>query len=99
MHAVRLNRSAHAPTELVSTKRRLLHLKNILGVERLVAKELEDISPEVVRAGFGDHLDDTGGCQSVLRLILYVADFEFLDGIFREILARFAILRPVVDHA
>src|SRR5206468_8050010 len=68
------------------------------GGQRRVAKEHQARAVHLVGAGLGHDRYQTAGRQAVLRLVGRGRDFELLDRVHREVLARLAHLRPrVVD--
>src|SRR5690606_11998622 len=79
VHAVAHQWAADAASELVAPVGRLLLLERAAGVQRLVAEVFERGPPQVVGPRLGDHLHDATGREAVLRLVLDVADLEFLD--------------------
>ena len=48
-------------------------------IEEIIAHELEGRSMQLVRAGFGDYVDDAAGDSAELGLVIVRLDLEFLD--------------------
>ena len=58
-------------------------VEEILGVENVVADELEQAAVKTVRSRSADHVDHRSGLASEFRSIGCLLDVEFLDGVDR----------------
>jgi len=78
------NGSADAAAELVLAEGRDGSgggVKEILGVENIVADEFEQAAMEVVRSGFADDVDDGSGLAAEFGRVGSLLDVEFFDGV------------------
>jgi hypothetical protein len=77
------DRAAHIPAELVKTKWCGLtgYCEEVPGVESVIPKEFEDPAVEVVRARFGNHVNDVSIRSSILGGIHTRYYVEFLYAI------------------
>ena len=98
MDAIPYDRAARTGAELMPFVIGFLVLEDAYGIEGLVAEVLERRPPEPVRRRLGDDLDDASSCKTELGLVRRVGDLEFLYSILGKVLARLAVLGPVVDH-
>src|SRR5579872_1735717 len=92
------DRPADATAKLIQPERRQLRrIKGRSGVQGAVAKKLENVSVELVGAGFRDYIDLCAAHVAVLGRIVGDVDAEFGDGIEIDLQSNTGLLRPFLN--
>ena len=75
------NRAADRISEIVFLVLRACRLKEIAGVEIVIAKKFEHVAVEIPRAGFGDRFDGGGPVSAILSPVIGRQNFDFRNSI------------------
>ena len=83
-HSGNHHRTAERPAELIARELFLVHREEVLRVERVVARELEEAAVKRVAAGLGRHVERGAGAME-FRRIRVLLHAEFLERVDRRL--------------